>query len=322
MTHVAVPIFFVISGYLFFLKSNTYSFIDYIAKLKSRFKTIFLPYIIWNIFSFLSIVFIKIGAFLLKDKPLSSIALFINEKGGFFNMLWNCTPLGNERFNFLGIDVTPYFPINVPMWFIRDLIIMVLITPILYWLIKKLRQYFIFLLGVIYLTYTFPSVSGISITALFFFSLGAFFAIQKKNIVDYFYSYNKISFVLAILFLLPTIYFGGKDGGFQGTLLYHFYILFGIVATFNLASYFVKQKQININKTLSDSTFFIFAMHTILVLRVSFFVTNKIFYGTSSFVLSIKYFTTPILAVVICVVLYYLLKKCFPRFTSIITGGR
>ena len=51
---VCVPAFFFISGYLFFIKVENYSMIDYKKKLQSRFKTLFIPYILWN--SFLVII--------------------------------------------------------------------------------------------------------------------------------------------------------------------------------------------------------------------------------------------------------------------------
>lgn len=44
----AVPLFFFISGYLFFLKKDTY-----LNKWKKRFKSLVIPYIIWCIIGFL-----------------------------------------------------------------------------------------------------------------------------------------------------------------------------------------------------------------------------------------------------------------------------
>ena len=46
--HAAVPTFFIISGYLFFLSKDTFDFETYLSKLKRRFTTLFVPYIIWN----------------------------------------------------------------------------------------------------------------------------------------------------------------------------------------------------------------------------------------------------------------------------------
>lgn len=51
---IAVPLFYIISGYLFFLKTSKaiYSFQD---KLKKRIKTLLVPYIIANILSLIHI---------------------------------------------------------------------------------------------------------------------------------------------------------------------------------------------------------------------------------------------------------------------------
>ncbi|WP_072542388.1 acyltransferase family protein [Bacteroides mediterraneensis] len=43
----AVPIFFFLSGFLFFLKKDTFK-----NKLKSRFRTLFIPYIFWTLWGF------------------------------------------------------------------------------------------------------------------------------------------------------------------------------------------------------------------------------------------------------------------------------
>lgn len=45
---LAVPLFFFISGYLFFLKTNKFSLKECFSKLKKRFNTLFIPYALWN----------------------------------------------------------------------------------------------------------------------------------------------------------------------------------------------------------------------------------------------------------------------------------
>lgn len=47
---IAVPLFYFISGFLFFFKTAFFSFDVYCSKIKKRAKTILIPYLCWNLF--------------------------------------------------------------------------------------------------------------------------------------------------------------------------------------------------------------------------------------------------------------------------------
>ena len=46
---IAVPLFFLISGFLFFYRLSDFTCKLYITKLKKRFKTLFIPYVFWSL---------------------------------------------------------------------------------------------------------------------------------------------------------------------------------------------------------------------------------------------------------------------------------
>lgn len=50
LARVSVPGFFLISGFLFFKWPERFSFNTYRSKLKRRFYTLLIPYLIWNVF--------------------------------------------------------------------------------------------------------------------------------------------------------------------------------------------------------------------------------------------------------------------------------
>ena len=55
LTDCAVPMFFVISGYLFFLRQDDgFTWAQYKAKMLRKCKTLLLPFFIWNILGALS----------------------------------------------------------------------------------------------------------------------------------------------------------------------------------------------------------------------------------------------------------------------------
>ena len=48
IARIAVLLFFVCSGFLFFFKTEEFSLHTYLSKLKKRVKTLLIPYLIWN----------------------------------------------------------------------------------------------------------------------------------------------------------------------------------------------------------------------------------------------------------------------------------
>ena len=52
LTHIAVPTFYLISGFLFFINFQKWSWEGYKKKLSSRIKTLLVPYLLWNAIPF------------------------------------------------------------------------------------------------------------------------------------------------------------------------------------------------------------------------------------------------------------------------------
>lgn len=97
LTQIAVPLFFFISGYLYFLKVNIKNKIDFsffMNNNKKRFRTILLPYILWSVVWFVLLYSIQLVPFLSNyfGQPLYSMSL--NDK--LINLL--------------------VYPLNYPFW--------------------------------------------------------------------------------------------------------------------------------------------------------------------------------------------------------------
>ena len=81
ISRAAVPTFFLISGYYFFYKIKDFTFDNYKDKLKKRIRTILIPYLLWNAIAISKIVILKIGAWVVKGKPLDNVLSFFEENG-------------------------------------------------------------------------------------------------------------------------------------------------------------------------------------------------------------------------------------------------
>ena len=300
LARIAVPLFFLFSGFLFFYRTEEFTKKVYFTKIKKRIRTLFIPYLFWNIFF---ILVYNVSGILFSG----AVKHFIGE--GFSIQDWLML--------FWDYDASGY-PISYQFWFIRDLMVVVLFTPIIYWLTKKLNYYFPLLLGVLWFMRWWFNVSGFSIDAFFFFALGAYFSIKKKNFVELLKPYMVLWGISYVVFVAITFCFRDYDW-----IAYtkRASIVLGIAFVIALSALCIKTNKWKLNEFLSESSFFIYAYHVIalpIIIRVLWlFIPVE-----SDLYVTILYFVWAALAIVIGLVAYYILKRWFPTMTAFITGGR
>lgn len=142
ITAICVPLFFVLSGYLFFRGvERKPKAVWFGNKLKRRFTSLLIPYLIANCVAWC------IFAAATKWAP-SMLSGFLgdNWKDPLF-VLWKG-------------------PVNLSLWFIRELIVVCLLTPLIWLLVRYTWGIAVIVLGVLW-------GLGIGPAPLFFFSLGA-----------------------------------------------------------------------------------------------------------------------------------------------------
>lgn len=129
----AVCLFFFISGYLFFYNiQNTFTIRDYKKKLIKRVHSLLIPYLFWN--AFVIVCFAILHTF---------FAAFIDED---FNNIYNFTLIELVRSFW---DYPGGQPICYQFWFLKELMIGVLFTPLFY-IIAKYGKGLLFYFGLEY----------------------------------------------------------------------------------------------------------------------------------------------------------------------------
>ena len=299
VARIAVPLFFVISGYYFFYNKHgekSFTKASYKQKLKKRIHTLIIPYIIWNLFYLLyNTLGLNIVRLILhQELPTYDAMYFINAFTG----------------------ITSKYPSNVPTWFLRNLIVTVVLSPIIYFLIKKLKLFYIFTLGILWLI-LYQSTSVTFISTFFFFSLGAYFSINNLNIIKY---VRKLSFYPIIVYILFIIADISLKDTFLRWYIHRIGILIGMTSVLIIVSYLIEKGKIHCNKLLSESSFFMFVFHGLPIA----FVSIGLYYilPTNDICMLFTYFFSVTLVSVVSVWAYKLLKRYFPKFTAVITGGR
>lgn len=176
LSRIAVPVFFIISSYLFFIN---YSF----SKIAKRTKTVLLPFLLWSIISyFIFVVFPTI--------PLFSV---------FFN---NRTELSLSSF----LISTFISPKNGALWFLRDLYILVLLSPIIYYICKR-HLLSIVLFCFLFIVWIFDFNYSFFIESSLFYFVGAFISTNKISLTrsNLYGIVKKYTFIFLAILLLSCI---------------------------------------------------------------------------------------------------------------------
>ena len=156
---------------------------SYFNKLRKRVKTLVIPYIFWNLLVVLFYLIVPriLGGFNPENQ--------INNISDVFKAFW----------------CYPYTPINYPLWYMRDLIVLVLLSPLIYLLIKYLKFIPILIFGIVYFASIKLDVVRFDLLSqtLFFFPLGAYFAIEKRNILK---CCRSLSFYPIVLYFILIVF--------------------------------------------------------------------------------------------------------------------
>ena len=300
LARIAVPLFFFISGFLFF--KGSFSFNSYLLKIKRRTKTIVVPYIIWNLFV-IALVFLQ-QTFMSGLSSCRNGLLIDNTLVEWISAFWNYNNTS--------------MPICYQFWFIRDLIVTIILSPILYLGIKYLRYYFVLFLGILWLLNIWFNIVGFSIVAFFFFSAGAYFNIFRINFIKTFQPFMKWAIIAYIVLSVTNLYFNHDT---WVVYVHRIGILAGIISVITVSAHYIKLGKWEINNFLSESSFFIYAYHATFLALITK-ASVKYIIPTSNFELIILYFLSSAITILIGLGLYYILKLYLPKFTRIITGDR
>lgn len=289
----AVPTFFFISGYLFFrsglLTRETYSY-----KIKRRWRSLIVPYIIWNTIALVTL--------LIKTLPLLSD--IFPQYSGFYNSLLNI-PLG-----YVNLLDTGY-PYDFALWFVRNLIILVLVSPLLSVMFRYFR---LFVLPLLYAVDVFAPIEIFNITdSLCFFALGAAFPVLGFNLS----LFVRSRLLWTSIFIIMV----------AGNMLwpdYCVYILSLTAGVFMFVSWSMnsgKMCSLKPDSHVFEAIFFLYACHSLYVTIVRM-LWVKVVPPATDWLAAIDYILSFCSLVMVTMAIYYVGRKAAPRLVSVMCGGR
>ncbi len=306
---IRVPLFFFISGVLFFHNIEYFTSQTYIKKIKNRFHTIFLPYLFWSIVAlllYLSIEIMTPSVSLGSKKAILDYTPF-----DFIRSLWT-VPSSQST------DIVYDVPMVFQFWFLRDLMVAMILSPLVFFSVKYFKHYFLIALFVLAFLNIIPDSPGFKALNFFFFSFGAYLSIKKNNVIQTFDRFYSLSGWLTLILTFCLYLSMGSD---WYRPVYMLYALICMAFIFSFTAKKIKVEKWRPIPFLTVSVFFVYASHGFITSFCVKILPNLLKID-KDWQLCLLFISIPIFVVSLCVVIFHIARKYFPRFTAFITGGR
>ena len=306
---IAVPLFFFMSGFLFFYKCG-FNRTVYGTKLRKRARTLLIPYLLWNVI-YIVLFWTAQGLF---PQMFSGNALDIR----------SCTPL--ELLQSLFFRPDGYMPVNTPMWFIRDLMVVMLASPVVFLLVRYgkragiLALLLLFLAGQEVLQLNGAYLLNVFFGAFSYFTFGAWFSIRGKLFTDElrpWYRAAAVSLVVCFAadFLLHESY------PLLAGIFHRGGLLSGIVTAVGIARWGTATGRMRPVARIWSATFFVYAYHIFFSSAFNK-IPTRLFPDAPAVLMLLANIGCALATVALGIGLYHLLARLCPRLTALLCGGR
>lgn len=325
LTSIAVPLFFLFSGYLYFYNVKEWNREAYLSKTKLRVMSLLVPYVLWNLFFvFISLAALSWGAFqglrVWSEIPEYLLSILPH-------FLWD-TSTWSGGYAFFGlVEVSDHTgPIDLPLWYVRNLMIIVLASPLWYWMIKRFNRKFVILLLIAYVFGIWPQYHPISIMGISWFCLGAYLSLNQISLVSWAEGKTALLGFLYFAFCGISVYcdFNGLEQ--YSSMATPLSVLCGIPWIIRIVAKFIRRGILKPLPFLTASSFFIFAFHKTRIQQDVFFflqgIMDHLLPSGSTLGMSILYLIWTPVTVGVILLLFLVLRKLIPGFVSLIVGGR
>ncbi|MBQ4063842.1 MAG: acyltransferase [Bacteroidaceae bacterium] len=289
-----VPVLFIISGYLFFRNVSTGECVPFADKCKRRINSLLIPYLVWNTIAII-ILYIRFNIVAKEGYTLAD----------YLSGYWDFSQrLGND-------------PADGPLWYMRDLMIISICTPLLYQLLKRNSTAILYftIITACYVTNTGLYVTGFGGGAFMFFAIGAYIAIHNINLTKIPHPIGIATLVLYIPSQLILNSIGDNAAAFLVTNIIK------ITALFYLTTLLFNKNILKPTPGLTKICFLLYALHGIIIGPIMK-ALYTLPHSNNPFILLLIYIATPAIIVVLTAILNHFIQKHAPLLGNILTGNR
>ena len=300
--NMAVPCFFFISGYLFFRNVESLSVKLYCDKLRRRVRTLLQPYLLWNL--------LILALYAIGQMAFPSLFSGANTKIADYSVAeWAQA--------FWCVEGTQS-PINPPLWYIRDLMVMVVLSPLLYCLMKNRVVGALFLCVMLALAMVnYMPIVWLQPRFILPFGLGVWGALHGLPQLRF---RGWVALIAVLLCGAGVVGFFMTEGALKYAIL-QATILVGASLLLYTSRYLAVVRGWRVPKLLNRSYFFIYLFHYI-PLALMMRVLRKVVEPTTNMEYFAIYFGSFIAIVMLSVGLFWVLQKIAPKITAFMLGNR
>lgn len=231
---IAVPGFFMISGYLFY---RNFTWHKLKSKWESRIRSVLVPYIVWNTLYYLAYA-------------AGSRIPGVTELMGKGEIPFNLTVLADAMVNHTYLYV---------FWYLYQLILLILLAPVLYGLLKRswtAAIYFAGLLGLLWIGWDKTPLNG---DALLYYSAAAYLALRNEKPVERgFSARRRLAGVGLMAVAAVCLWLAGRVGNTFFVVLFRLLMVSGLWL-------FVREDRLKELRPWMCCNFFLYATHFALV---------------------------------------------------------
>lgn len=289
LTRIAVPIFFMLSGYFVMLKIIRSGKFDYRTMLQERTRTILVPYLMWSLIVFLIFAIVQIPELT--------------------HRYFNRSIISDMSFHEM-VNVIFFEPIPYQLWFLRDLFFIFVFFPVLRKCVGSCSLVFLPLLLILWL---FDLNFGVATEGLFFFSIGLYGAAHLPKGA----TRGELVLLIALWFSLAIVaVFLRLSGHSSGQFLYKVQILVGVFAIVQVARAGGGEWMAKYSKY----AFPVFLFHEpalMLMKKLALAVTTRSAFGDLAL-----FFGVPLVVIFISIVAADLASRFGGRLYTLLIGGR
>lgn len=287
LCQIAIPLFFFISAYLFYSTCSSYK--DAFNKIKRRYYSLFIPYLLWN-FIFTSIYFI-----------LSCFPIFYSNMNA-----------GNDSFHswtdfVFGILDSKF----TPLWFVKNLIFYILLSPVILFL---LRNRILFLIAfvvsiIIYLKCDYKVYDSFW-NGLPMYLMGAYIGYWKICLTK-----SRFWLLFSCLIIAGTYFLSLYDESYLLSFRLTTPIIIWFIFDWVLYNYIMTEFHL---KKWMGYTFFIYCTHYFILNVIQKIIVKT--FDPEIWVLNLTFILSPFVAIITIIGIANILSKY--KLYKILTGGR
>ena len=300
LARVAVPLFFWMSGFFFFLDYGG-TRREYGAKLRARVRTLLVPFLFWNAATLL--VFGVVQALPATRGMFAAATRFVCDYrlADYLSAL-----LGLER-----------FPAAYQFWFIRDLMVVVLLAPVGQLLLRFVPRMSVLILMGLWFFDVWP-VAIPSAAAVAFFHAGAWCARTGFRPA----ALDRFAVPLLAAYAAVVLMDAQGSGRDWPAAIHSTGILLGMASALVLSGPLARTRGLKKSLLAAGScSFFVFAVHEPL-LTVFKKTAFLVFRPESGAAVLVLYFAVPLAVIALALLVHGALRRLAPRLLAGIAGGR